>query len=186
VDVEVDADTLQLAVAVTRYGHGPRKVSGQLRQHGIEAARTIYDQLDGEHRDSADGEAHALATAGVAAVLLGGDGYPVMLADLRQAPPTLFYRGNRELLGMAAFGICGSRDATKKGLTAARACGEEITRHGLVVVSGYARGVDTEAHVAALDAGGRTVMVLPEGITRFKAKSWLTARSYKPTQMCVV
>src|SRR5216683_768587 len=155
-------DTLRLALAVTRYGRGPRRISSQLRQGGPEVAHAIYEQLEADQQNDIEREAHALAAAGVAAVLLSEDDYPVALATLRQAPPALFYRGNGQLLGMRAIGVCGSRDATSQGLNAARACGEEIVRQGLVVVSGYARGVDTEAHSAALDAGGQTAMVLPE------------------------
>jgi DNA processing protein len=110
----------------------------------------------------------------------------VILESLRQAPRVLFYRGDRQLLGMRSMGICGSREATSQGLSAAQACGEEIAECDLVVVSGYARGVDTAAHSAALDTGGRTVMVLAEGIRRFKIKRWLASKVYDPHQVAVV
>ena len=123
---------------------------------------------------------------GTNAILLGQADYPLLLASLRQAPPALFYQGNADLLGMRSIGICGSRDASSQGLSAAYACGEEVARCGLAVISGYARGVDTKAHSAALDAGGSTVLVLAEGIARFKAKRWLASRPYDPPQVAVV
>ena len=183
---EPDVDVLRLAMAVVRHGHGPRRVAGQLRQQGSQAVRVLYDGLTAEQRYDIDDAAQALEASGVGAVLLGLGSYPTLLAGLRQAPPVLFLQGNIDLLGMPSIGICGSRDASGQGLNAAHACGEEIARCGLVVVSGYARGVDTEAHTAALDVGGRTVMVLAEGIARFKAKRWLAARSNDPLQVAVV
>ena len=183
---ELDVGTLRLALAVVRYGHGPRRLASQLRQQGPQAVHPLYEQLTAEQRDDIDGEAQALRASGVDAMLLSLGSYPAILASLRQAPPVLFYQGNGGLLGLRSIGICGSRDASGQGLSAAHACGEEISKCGLVVVSGYARGVDTEAHTAALDTGGSTVMVLAEGIARFKVKRWLASRSHDPMQAAVV
>jgi len=182
----LDVDALRLAVAVVRYGHGPRRLAKQLRQRGPQAAHSLYEQLTAEQRDDIDSEAQTLEADGVDAVLLGLGSYPAVLTTLRQAPPVLFYQGNDRLLRMGSVGICGSRNASSQGLRAARACGEEIARCGLIVVSGYARGVDTEAHAAALDAGGQTVMVLAEGIARFRVKRWLASRSHDQRQVAVV
>ncbi len=182
----LDVDALRLATAVVRYGHGSRRVASQLRLQGPRAAYGLYEQLTEGQRDDVDRDAQALEAAGADAVLLGQGGYPPLLASLRQAPPALFCQGNIGLLEMGSIGICGSRDASSQGLSAAYACGEEVTRCGLTVVSGYARGVDTEAHAAALDAAGNTVMVLAEGIARFKAKRWLASKSYDPLQVTVV
>lgn len=77
-------------------------------------------------------------------------------------------RGTKRLLGQPAIGICGSRHATDEGLRAAQACAEDAAKAGFVVVSGYARGVDTRAHLASLRSAGNTVMVLAEGIERFR------------------
>jgi DNA processing protein len=186
VETELSADTLRLAVAIVRYGHGPRRLARQLRQQGPQAAHDLYERLTGDQRDDVDCEAQALRASGVDAMLLGLEGYPAILASLQHAPPVLFYQGNESLLGHRSIGICGSRNASDQGLSAAHACGGEIARCDLVVVSGYARGVDTEAHAAALDAGGRTVMVLAEGIARFKIKRWLASRAHDQLQTTVV
>jgi DNA processing protein len=186
VRTELGVDALRLAVAVVRYGHGPRRLASRLREQGPQAAQALYEQLTAYQRDDVDSEARALQAIGVDAMLLSLGSYPASLASLRQAPPVLFCQGDGGLLAMRSIGICGSRDASCQGLSAARACGEEMARCGLVVVSGYARGVDTEAHAAALDAGGRTIMVLAEGIARFKVKRWLASRSHDPVQIAVV
>lgn len=80
----------------------------------------------------------------------------------------LYAIGNVHLLGKKAVGVCGSRDASASALKWAYDFGREAAKHDVVVVSGYARGVDREAHRGALDAGGKTIAVLPEGIRHFK------------------
>ncbi len=100
------------------------------------------------------------------------DNYPIALRNGLNAktPPLLYCRGNIELLSKPAVGFCGSRKASDKGIETARDCADQLALQGFVVVSGYAAGVDTTAHIAALSAGGTTVIVLPEGILHFRIK----------------
>ncbi|MBM7784428.1 DNA-processing protein DprA [Tenggerimyces flavus] len=130
-------------------------------------------------------EAERLLTMDVKAVLLGDPGYPALLAESPTAPPALFYRGPRTLLGQPGIGVCGSRQASSHGLAAAGACAQVAVARGLTVVSGYARGVDTAAHLGALERGGNTVIVLAEGIQCFKHKAALS-RSWDHDRAVVV
>ena len=81
---------------------------------------------------------------------------------------TLHLLGNLHLLGTQAVGICGSRDASSQALELAHRFGQEVATRGITVVSGYARGVDRQAHEGALAAGGTTIAVLPEGLDKFR------------------
>jgi DNA processing protein len=103
-----------------------------------------------------------------------------------QAPPALFVIGDRRLLLSPGLGMCGSRKASVQGLLAARACGDEIARVGVTVISGYAHGVDAETHRSAVLAGGRTVAVLPEGIAKFRRHDWYGGAEEKPDQLIAV
>lgn len=89
----------------------------------------------------------------------------------RQAPTKFDYLGNLNLLKLPSVGFCGSRRATDVGLVATRDCASVAVAAGLVVVSGNATGVDFAAHRTALENGGHTILVLPEGISRFRVKS---------------
>jgi DNA processing protein len=186
VNGDPDADTLRLAIAAVRHAGRVRELAVQVRRDGPEVIRVFYEQLPHDLREAVEAEAHLLEAEAAGAMVLGHERYPSMLASLRQAPPALFYLGNSELLAMPSIGMCGSRHATDQGLGAARACGEEAARCGLAVISGYARGVDTEAHAGALDTGGCTILVLAEGIRRFKAKRWLASRTHDPRQVAVI
>ena len=93
--------------------------------------------------------------------------YPDSLNCLLGGSP-LYAIGNVRLLGKKAIGVCGSRDASASALKWAYSFGREAARHQVVVVSGYARGVDRKAHRGVLEAGGATIAVLPEGINYFR------------------
>ncbi|MBI5518913.1 MAG: DNA-processing protein DprA [Desulfovibrio sp.] len=111
------------------------------------------------------------------ALNLGDCDYPPAVARLlgSKAPKTLHCRGNLTLLGKPAVGFCGSRKASAKGLGVAADCATQLVKSGFVVASGYAAGVDYTAHQAALEAGGSTIMVLPEGIEHFRVRKTLVA-----------
>lgn len=98
--------------------------------------------------------------------------YPqVLLALLKQNSPTvLSCLGNIDLLQKMKVGFSGSRKASEKGLWIAKDCASQLSDLDICVVSGYASGIDMEAHKAALQNGGSTIVVLPEGIDAFYIK----------------
>lgn len=91
--------------------------------------------------------------------------------QLRALGGSIDLHGSADLLTVAGVGLCGSRDASADGIALARAAGVAAAELGAPLVSGYARGVDTAGHVAALAAGGSTIAVLPEGIERFQLRA---------------
>ena len=92
------------------------------------------------------------------------DEYPRALREIHDPPPLLFYRGNLGALEGLGVAVVGSRKATPYGKMVARKLGRELAQAGMVVVSGMARGVDSEAHRGCLEAGGMTIGILGNGI----------------------
>ena len=90
--------------------------------------------------------------------------YPPLLREIYDPPVVLYVRG--ELAGRDRHGVAmvGTRMATQYGRAMAKRLAGELARAGLTVISGGARGIDTEAHEGALAAGGRTVVVLGTGM----------------------
>jgi DNA processing protein len=104
--------------------------------------------------------------------------YPKRLLTLYLdgAPVMLFAKGDIGLLCSASMtAVVGSRDADIRALEEARKIAGALASAGSPVVSGYARGVDYAAHLGALEAGGKTVMVLSHGLNRFTPKSELSS-----------
>ena len=94
--------------------------------------------------------------------------FPPLLRAIHDPPAGLFLRGSAdpEVLSRPAAAVVGARASSGYGAAVARSLGRELAAAGLVVVSGLARGIDSEAHRGALEAGGTTVAVLGCGIDR--------------------
>jgi DNA processing protein len=86
--------------------------------------------------------------------------YPPRLKELPLPPPVLYVRGGLAATDGLAVAVVGTRKATAYGRETARVFASALAVRGITVVSGMARGVDAEAHQAALEAGGRTLAVL--------------------------
>jgi DNA processing protein len=115
--------------------------------------------------DHAAGEIERWRSQGLTFVTVLDPEYPSRLRGVHQAPPVLFARG--ELLADdPAVSVVGSRKASRCGLQIARGVASALVAEGVSVVAGLALGIDTEAHQAALAAGGRTVAVIGTGIRR--------------------
>ena len=99
--------------------------------------------------------------------------YPLRLVNIlgNDAPPYLFTRGNKELFRKKSVGFCGARASSQKGLCIASDCSKILVKNGFNIVSGYAKGVDLEAHSTALKNSGTTTIVLAEGILKFSKKN---------------
>lgn len=80
----------------------------------------------------------------------GSDGYPERLAITETAPPFLFARGNIDLLKEKIVAVVGTRQPSSNGKERAYRLSQILGRHNIVVASGLARGIDTQAHTAAV------------------------------------
>jgi DNA processing protein len=101
--------------------------------------------------------AERLAATGGVGVPFPSPLYPARLRELRDPPPLLWVRGSPEALAGPCIALVGSRAPSVYGRHVARSVADALARLGVVIVSGLARGIDGEAHEAALAAGGRTV-----------------------------
>lgn len=86
--------------------------------------------------------------------------YPPRLRDAKYPVELLYYRGAWELTETRSLSIVGTRTPTEDGLERAARLARELVARQFTVVSGLAAGIDTAAHKAALDAGGRTIAVV--------------------------
>lgn len=94
----------------------------------------------------------------------GEPDYPAPLEELPQPPERLWWMGDRSVLELPCVAIVGTRRATAYGERITRELAGALARAGACVISGMARGIDGVAHVAALDAHGKTVAVLGTGV----------------------
>lgn len=145
---------------------GPHQLLGgicrgrvKVPDHAKAAAAVLYqDRVD------------QLAGSDTRLIIRGGDDYPKSLAELPDAPDSLFVKG--ELAKQPRVAIVGSRACTSYGMQTALAIGVALSAAGYLVVSGLAKGIDTQAHRGALDASTTpTWAVLGCGIDRWYPKA---------------
>jgi DNA processing protein len=167
-------------------GVGPVGFARLLRRYGSArgawaAGTSLLDELPRLPDDAATGLAR-LRREGVAALnrrvreaarAAGGelitaldDRYPTALGSVDPRPPLLYVAGDPSALEAPCVAIVGTRRATGYGRACAAELADELARAGVTVVSGLAIGIDGQAHLAAVAAGGRSVAVLPSPLDR--------------------
>ncbi len=162
---------------------GPRRIEALRRHFGsaqaaLGAPLTRLRDVPGLDARSVAGMGNAKAAAaaqaeltkagGLGVTLLGRglDGYPAALEALGDPPPVLWVRGGLPELAVVpyAVGIVGTRAASPHAVSLTRRIAGDLARAGVVVISGLARGVDTAAHGAAVEAGGHSIGVLGSAV----------------------
>jgi DNA processing protein len=100
---------------------------------------------------------------GVHFVTFLDDEYPANLRHVTEAPPAIFVRGRVEARDQYSVAVVGTREASAEGLERAARMAAALATAGVTIVSGLAKGIDTAAHSAAMDVGGRTIAVMGTG-----------------------
>jgi DNA processing protein len=146
----------RLMARFTNAGEAIRALPDLLRRGGRDEAPRLPTRAEAED------EIAALARLGGRFLALGEPGYPAPLAAIEDAPPLIALRGDPAILERPAVAIVGARNASAAGRHLAETIARDLGPHGLVVVSGLARGIDAAAHQGALASG--TVAVFAGGV----------------------
>jgi DNA processing protein len=101
---------------------------------------------------------------GISIICLSHPEYPKNLKNIPDPPPVLYYKGNLRPSDDLAVAIVGTRMPTSYGRRHAEELSYELSKQGVTIISGLARGIDTIAHEGAIKSGGRTIAVLGNGI----------------------
>ena len=128
-------------------------LNGKIRVEDKEKVSVAYEEIKGH---------------GVDIIYPGHPDFPPQLLDIS---PILFVKGQQKRLTSNSVTIVGARDVSDKGIRITRNLSDELVGKGINIVSGYAGGVDTEAHLGALEAGGTTTVVLSNGIKQLRQKN---------------
>jgi DNA processing protein len=126
------------------------------RLFAVESSEVTLDQLE-EQAIAYEREGFRLITVLDAA-------YPMNLRMVHDRPPALFVQGELAPADERSVAVVGSRKASPEGLEKAAGIAHDLVAQDYVVVSGLAAGIDTAAHRATLEAGGRTVAVIGTGL----------------------
>jgi DNA processing protein len=143
-----------------RGGHDPREVLDALLAERPHDASLTPPSL----RSRAAAAIERAHRASISVVSWDDVAYPAMLAAIVDPPTVIWIRGDRAALDPPAVAIVGSRAGSPYALAVAERLAADLVSHGLAVVSGLARGVDSAAHRGAVAGSGRTIAVLGSGV----------------------
>ncbi len=91
--------------------------------------------------------------------------------EQKNSPRTLFVSGSMEIpLHVPRCAIVGTRLPSSEGRRVARELAQFLSEHGITVISGLARGIDSEAHKGSIESGGRTIAVIGTPLDKFYPK----------------
>jgi DNA processing protein len=128
-------------------------------------SQKIIESFQRLHKDvSLETVWERIQSAGVQVLTWEDEAYPRHLKEIDQPPPVLYMRGSLLPEDEWAVAIVGTRKVTAYGRQVAEDIATVLAHSGVTIVSGMARGIDSVAHQAALNAGGRTLAVLGSGV----------------------
>lgn len=170
-DADPPADALDRLRLIRTAGVGPVTYRQLLRRFGnaraaLEALPDLARRGGGRAVTPPDPrliarEIETVARLGARHLFLGDPGYPVLLAELDDAPAVLTLRGMLPPPTSPIVAMVGARNASAAACRFARGLAHDLAAEGAIVVSGLARGIDTAAHMGA---GASTVAVIAGGI----------------------
>lgn len=132
---------------------------------------SILEQLD---KHEFLNEFEKLKSDGVTIIGFDDERYPKsVLQKMGNEAMILYCKGYLELLNRESVAIVGSRDVNESEIEITKKIAKILVENGFNIVSGYAKGVDTSAHLGALAAGGTTTMVLSFGINHLHIRKEL-------------
>lgn len=169
-----ESDRLSAArwlVLSRRAGMTPSVLARLFRRYGTSEAIFASDALSKDEItnlkskiEDTEKQLQGFFADGIRTISIESNEYPAGLLDLRIPPMVLFVSGEVTKSDQRAIAIVGTRTPSREARLVARELARQAVAAGYCVVSGLARGIDTEAHQAALLAGGRTIAILGNGL----------------------
>ena len=137
--------------------------AAELEAAGLDA-KSVQSVISNRAKLSLDDEMSKLERYKVKVIKITDEVYPSILKEIYDPPPLLYVRGSFAPQDKWSLSIVGTRYPTYYGREVTQQIAGELASNSITIVSGLAKGIDSIAHRAALDAGGRTIAVLGCGL----------------------
>ena len=144
------------------------RIQSDLSAQFPELAKILKGKIREEDREKVYAAHEQLKKQGIDIIYPGHPDFPPHTLEIA---PILFVKGQQKRLRSDSVTIVGARNVSDKGIRITRNLAGELVGKGINIVSGYAKGVDSEAHLGALEAEGTTTLVLSDGIKQLRQKS---------------
>lgn len=135
----------------------------ELEEAGL-GARLAASVVETRNSDALERAWRSIEAHVIKVITWEDEAYPRRLKEIDQSPPVLYLRGDLAEADFWAVAMVGTRRITAYGRQTAQDLASALAQNGVTIISGMARGVDQVSHLAALNAGGRTLAVLGSGV----------------------
>lgn len=136
---------------------------GMFMKAGLEE-NVADDLIAKKNKINPDTALEEMLKENVDAITINDARYPELLKEIYDPPAIIYYKGNIDILNTPSVGVVGSRKISLYAQQTTPFFVQELAGNGITIISGMALGVDTFAHQAALEAGGKTIAVLGSGL----------------------
>ncbi|UCH50944.1 MAG: DNA-processing protein DprA [Chloroflexota bacterium] len=153
----------QLLEHFTTLEHAWKAPAAELKKAGLDS-KTADNVVNLRLKISPDAEMDNMEQYKVKALTCDSSAYPQRLKEIYDYPPVLYVRGTLLPEDECCLAVVGTRRATVYGRQVAEELVTDLARNGITIVSGLAKGIDSIAHRAALEAGARTIAVFACGL----------------------
>jgi len=134
-----------------------------LEQHGV-SDKIRHKIMDHPSEKFLEADYFKAKEKGIQFVTLYDQNYPACLRDISSPPYAIFYKGKLPEKSRKSIAIIGARECSQYGREMAAAYAKELAGHGIQIISGMARGIDSIGQWGAIEAGGESYAVLGCGV----------------------
>lgn len=96
--------------------------------------------------------------------------FPIKLKEIRPKVKRLYIEGNERILNNFGIAIIGSRNSSKEGEKITEEIVTKLVKKDIIIISGLAKGIDSKAHQACINSGGKTIAVIGSGFNNIYPK----------------
>lgn len=134
---------------------------------GEKIAKSI---LDCKYRKDLDKYIEFMKQNNIHIITIYDEEYPNKLKNIYDSPVTLYVKGNKDILNNNSISIVGCRNCSNYGKEVSMKFAYDLAKENITIISGMAKGIDTNSHIGCLHAKGKTIAVLGSGLDRIYPK----------------
>lgn len=136
----------------------------------LKSTEKVEEILNSKNKGNLEIELEYILKNNIKILSINHEQYPKILKNIYDPPVVLYAKGNIEILSNPSFAIVGARSASEYGKKIAKSMAYGLAKYNFNVVSGLAKGIDTNSHVGALNAKGKTIAVMGTGFDKIYPK----------------
>lgn len=117
-----------------------------------------------EKRENLEKQLECLQKQNIKVITIEDKDYPKILKTIYDYPVSIYVKGNEKILNIPAIGIVGCRESSSYGRKVAQYFAYHLSKRNINIISGLAKGIDSQSHIGSIKAKGNTIGVIGNGL----------------------